>query len=203
MNFSLQKLYNWIKQNEINLFLCELAEKAILKECQIRKIQEWDSPSLYIDNIYNHIIKVLYSANSSNSKSEISLYEQLAEYKNASITVLQFALCEYDIYSEFNQNIIALASCLIGLKEDSNINNIANINNINKIIIGIIKNLEIDFSLIEKCINKILNEINTQEYNSDENTNDDDNPKFHFQNESMIYFAKTIEKEINSWEIKE
>ena len=116
---------------------------------------------------------------------------------------MQFALCEYDIYSEFNQNIIALASCLIGLKEDSNINNIANINNINKIIIGIIKNLEIDFSLIEKCINKILNEINTQEYYSDENTNDDDNPNFHFQNESMIFFAKTIEKEINSTEIKE
>jgi hypothetical protein len=180
-----------------------LAENAILKECQNKKIQEWDSPSVYIDNIYNHIIKVLNSANPSNSKSEISIYEQLAEYKNTSITVLQFALCEYDIYSEFNQIIISLASCLISLKEDNNINNIVNTNNINKIIIDIIKNLEIDFSLIENCINKILNMLNTQEYNSDENTSEDDNPKFQFQNESMICFAKTVEKEINSWEIKE
>jgi hypothetical protein len=116
---------------------------------------------------------------------------------------LQFALCEYDIYSEFNQTIIALASCLIGLKEDDNINNIVNTNDINKIIIDIIKNLEIDFSLIENCINKILNMLNTQENNSDENTNEDDNPKFQFQNESMICFAKIVEKKINSLEIKE
>ena len=116
---------------------------------------------------------------------------------------MQFALCEYDIYSEFNQTIIALASCLIGLKEDDNINNIVNTNDINKIIIDIIKNLEIDFSLIENCINKILNILNTQENNSDENTNEDDNPNFQFQNESMICFAKTVEKKINSLEIKE
>ena len=116
---------------------------------------------------------------------------------------MQFALCEYDIYSEFNQTIIALASCLIGLKEDDNINNIVNTNDINKIIIDIIKNLEIDFSLIENCINKILNMLNTQENNSDENTNEDDNPNFQFQNESMISFAKTVEKKINSLEIKE
>ena len=183
--------------------MCELAEKAILKECQNKKISEWDTPSVFIDNVYNHIIKVLCSANSSNSKSEIFLYEQLTEYKNTSITILQFALCEYDIYSEFNQTIIALASCLMGLKENDNINNIVNINSINTIFINIIKNLKIEYSLIEKCINKILKALNTQDYNSDENTSDDDNPKLHFQNESMIAFAKTIEKDIKSWEIKE
>lgn len=115
---------------------------------------------------------------------------------------MQFALCEYDIYSEFNQTIIALASCLISLKEDDNINNIVNTNDINKIIIDIIKNLEIDFSLIENCINKILNMLNTQENNSDENTNEDDNPNFQFQNESMICFAKTVEKKLIVWKLK-
>ena len=183
--------------------MCELAEKAILKECQNHKILELDSPSLFIDNIYNDIIKVLYSANSSNLKNEISIYEQFAEYKNTSITILQFALCEYEIYSEYNQIVIALASCLIGLKQDRNINSVVNINDINKIFIDIIKNLKIDYSLIENCINKILKELNTQECNSDEYTSDDENPKFHFQNENLISFAKTIEKDINIWEVKE
>ena len=183
--------------------MCELAEKAILKECQNKKITEIDSPSVYIDNIYNHIIKVLYSANSSNTKSEICLYEQFAEYKNTSITILQFALCEYDIYSEYNQVIIALASCLLSLKQDSNINNIVNINDVNTIFLDIIKNLKIEYFLIENCINKILKELNTQDYNSDENTSDDDIPKYHFQNENLISFAKAIEKDNNSWEIKE
>jgi hypothetical protein len=179
-----------------------MAEKAMMYYCPNLITLKLDSPSLFINTLYNQIINVFYSANSSNSKIQ-NLYEILAEYRNTSITLLQFALCEYDIYSEFNQTIIALASCLISLKEDDNINNIVNTNDINKIIIDIIKNLEIDFSLIENCINKILNMLNTQENNSDENTNEDDNPNFQFQNESMICFAKTVEKKINSLEIKE
>lgn len=106
----------------INFHLCEIAEKVMIYYCPNLITLKIDSPSLFINTLFNKIINVFYSANFSNSKIQ-NFYEILTEYRNTSITLLQFALCEYDIYSEYNQIIIALASCLICAKEKENENN--------------------------------------------------------------------------------
>ena len=115
------------------------------------------------------------------------------EFKNISITILQFALCEYDIYSEFNQITIALASCLISLKENEN-KKIIN-KNIYQNFIDILSNLKYDFSLIEKCKNKILKILNSDD-NSNENKKNEEILGFEFLNNHMISFVKIIE---NYW----
>ena len=80
-----------------------MAEKAILRYCN------WDinfeSPSNFIDTIYNKLI--------SKFKNDKLLIDKINKYKDMSITLLEFAICEYDLYSEFNQIILALSSCYI------------------------------------------------------------------------------------------
>ena len=154
-----------------------------------------DSPSLFVESIYNQNIKLFLSANNSDSKIKKYIYEQLADYKNTSITILQFALCEYDIYSEFNQIIISLASCLICAKEKEN-------ENIYLYIKDIINNINIDFSLIEKCISKIISIFNSEEENSDENTNDEESPRLNFQKDNIISLTNIIENDIINFEKK-
>ena len=192
----MKKLNEWIKKNDINFNLCQLAEKAMSNYCPNLYAPRIDSPSLFIDTIYNQIIKIFYCAKTSNSKNQNYLYEELAEYKNTSITILQFALCEYDIYSEFNQIIIALASCLICAKEKEN--DKQKIKGFYQNIISIIKILKIDLSLIEKCMSKIMINFNSEENNSDENSNDEESPKFKFQKENIIFLVNIIENNINN-----
>jgi len=188
----LQKLNEWIKKNDINIALCQLAEKAIINDCPNLVKSQLDSPSLFIDMIFNQIIKIFYSAEASNSKINNSLYEALSECKNNTYIILQFALCEYDIYSEFNQIIIALASCLISSKEKEDDKNIY------QNIITLINNLNIEFGLIEKCMNKIINNFNSDEDDySDENTNDEEFPKI-----SPKYNINSL-GDINNFENKE
>ena len=190
---SLQKLYEWINKNKVNLTLCKLAEKAIINYCPNQTVPQLDSPSLFIDTIYNQILKFFFSSNNENLKDHNGLYDKIMEFKNTSITILQFALCEYDIYSEFNQIIIALASCLISLKENEN-KKIIN-KNIYQNFIDILSNLKYDFSLIEKCKNKILEILNSED-NSNENNKNEEILGFEFLNNHMISFVKIIE---NYW----
>ena len=134
-------------------------------------------------------MEVFYSAYSSNSKNENNLYEVLSEIKNTAYIFLQFAFCEYDIYSSFNQIIIALASCLLSSKEKEEDKNKIIYQN----IIKLIKNLNIDFGLIEECMNNIIINFNSdEEDNSDENTVDEESPKSNTQKENNISL-----KEIN------
>ena len=154
-----------------------------------------DSPSLFIELMYNQNIKLFLSANNPNSNIKKYINEQLAEYINTSITILQFALCEYDIYSEFNQITISLASCLICAKQKEN-------ENIYLYIKNILNNINIDFSLIEKCISKIVYIFNSEEDNSDDNTSDEESPRLNFQKDNIILLTNIIENDIINFEKK-
>ena len=55
---SLQKLYELIKQKNININLCQLAEKAMINYCPNIIYSIIDSPSLFIESIYNKNIKL-------------------------------------------------------------------------------------------------------------------------------------------------
>lgn len=178
----------------INFHLCQIAEKAIIYYYPNLVTLRMDSPSLFINTLFNQIINIFYSSNSSNSKIQ-NLYEILAEYRNASITLLQFAFCEYEIYSEYNQIIIALASCLICAKEKENENN--KIGNFYKNIICIINSLKIDISLIEECMSKIINNFNSEENSFDEKTSDEEYPIFNFHKDNIISLTNIIENKIN------
>ena len=161
-----------------------------------------DSPSLFIETIYNHIINIFYSANISDLKSQNIIYEELAGYKNTSITILHFALCEYDIYSEFNQIIIALASCLICAKEKEN--HEYKIDGFYQNIISLIKYLKFDLSLIEKCTSKIISNFESEENNnSDLNTNDEESSLFNLQKINIIVLESMIKNNINNMKNKE
>lgn len=163
-------------------------------------MSELNSPSLFIDMVFNKIIQIFYSASSLDSKNKINLYEVLSEFKNTSYIILQFALCEYDIYSEFNQIIIALASCLISSKEkiDDNLNRK---NNIYQNIITLINYLNIDFGQIEKCMNKIIINLNSKEDDySQENTKDEENPLINFNKDNFTFLTNIYE---NNFEKKE
>ena len=139
--------------------------------------------------IFNKLMEVFYSAYSPNSKIQNNLYEVLSECKNTSYIFLQFALCEYDIYSSFNQIIIALASCLLSSKEKEEDKNKIIYQN----IIKLIKYFNIDLGLIEECMNNIIIIFNLdEEDNSDENTFDEESPKSNTQKENNISL-----KEIN------
>ena len=82
-----------------------MAEKAILKYCN------WeiniDTPSDFIDNFYNSLLFKY--------KNNNNIIEKLNEYKDISITILQYAICEYNIFCEYNQYIISLSSCFISI----------------------------------------------------------------------------------------
>ena len=195
LHSELLKLNKWIKANNINLNLCQLAEKAIINYCPKIKDPKLDSASIFIEIIYNQIIKIFYSANSTNSNFRNSLYDKLLEYKNISLDILQFSFSEYDIYFEYNQIIIALASCLVCAKQKENENFYQN-------IIYIIKNLKVDYSLIEKCMYKILNNLNSEDNSDDDITTDEESPGFNIQNESIITLTKKIENDFKNLENK-
>jgi hypothetical protein len=117
------------------------------------------------------------------------------DYKNISLDILQFSLSECDIYYEFNQIIIAFSSCLTCVKQKENDNN--KIENIYQNMVSIIKNIKIDFSLIEKCMAKIINNLSSED-NNDDNNPDDESPKLNFQSDNIIFLTKIIENDIKN-----
>ena len=70
--------------------------------------------------------------------------------------------------------------------------------NIYQNFIDILSNLKYDFSLIEKCKNKILEILNSED-NSNENKKNEEILGFEFLNNHMISFVKIIENYGKSW----
>ena len=140
-------------------------EKAILKYCKWNL--NFNSPSEFIDTVYNE----LFSKYKNNKK----LVEIINKSKDISITLLQYAICEYNIYSEYNQFIIALSSCFISINQDINQEKgenecTENINDIQKELKAILENIlnkiNLDKNLIESCSSLILKYLEKDDDNN-------------------------------------
>ena len=154
-----EEFYQWCKDNEIDFQFSNWAKKLILKNSSEKNIT-------WCNNIINLIFEKLLQKLTFSKEKIFNLIE-------ISKTFIQFSLNDYIIYSKYNQVIIALSSILSSLSNDFN-EEIPNKElEINR---NIIKNLFkefddfIDFSLIEKCSEDILNTINL----SLEKDNDED-----------------------------
>ena len=152
-----------------------MAEKALLKYCNWKI--NINSPSDFIDMIYNNLL-IKYNNNK-------DIIEKINKYKEISITLLEFAICEYNIFSKYNQIIICLSSCLISMKQildeeknqcidNTNDNNIDIQNKLKEILDNIINKINFDKNLIDSCSNIILNNL---EKDDEENIEKGDNEK--------------------------
>ena len=158
---------NWVCKNNVNLPCCFLAEKAILKFCK------WDfninPPSDLIDTIYNNL--TLKFKNNDKSLQIIN------KYKDISITLLEYAICEFNIYSQYNQIIIAFSSCYITInkikeeEENDKEENFEIQNYLKDILDEIIKNINIDNNLIKSCSSSILLFLEKDDEDNEENEN--------------------------------
>lgn len=140
-------------------------EKAILKYCKWNL--NFNSPSEFIDTVYNELF--------SKYKNNVKLVEIINKSKDISITLLQYAICEYNIYSEYNQFIIALSSCFISINQDINQEKgeneyTENINDIQKELKAILENIlnkiNFDKNLIESCSSLILKYLEKDDDNN-------------------------------------
>ena len=164
----IKQFKNWVCNHNIDLSCCFLAEKAILKYCN------WelniDTPSFFIDTILNELF-VKY-------KNDNKVIECLNKYKDISITILQFAICEYNIYDKYNQMIISLCSLFISnnldidndeeIKEYINKNNINIQNELKKILDNIVNNIDFNKNLLESCKFLILQKLEKDEGNNED-----------------------------------
>ena len=181
---------------------CFLAEKAILKYCNW--IINIDTPSFIID-------KILYDL-FSKYKNDQKVIEALNKYKDISITILQFAMCEYNIYYKYNQFIISLCSLVISVNLEIDVNEEIKkcINNINlqqelkKILGNIVNNIDFVKNLIDSCKSLILKKLEKEEdINDDEKDNQkqekekEDNYNINYQleitrSDSILSFSEAI-----------
>ena len=144
-----------------------MAEKEILKYCK------WDfninTPSDLIDTIYNNLTLKF----DGNDKS----IQIINKYKDISITLLEYSICEFNIYCQYNQITIALSSCYITIskiKEDEEYGNEESCkiqNYLKDILDEIIKNINLDKILIESCSSLILNFLEKDSEDNEENEN--------------------------------
>ena len=147
-----------------------MAEKALLKYCNWKI--NINAPCDFIDIIYNNL-ELKYNNNE-------SAIEKINKYKDISITLLEFAICEYSIFSEYNQIIISLSSCLIGinqnLEEESNESNeITDIQNeLKENIEKILNMINFDKNLVDSCSSLILKFLEKED---DENEKEDEEKK--------------------------
>ena len=145
-----------------------MAERALLKYCNWKI--NMNSPSDLIDVIYNNLI-FKYKDNG-------SIIEKINQSKDISITILEFAICEYDIFSEFNEIIICLSSCFISLKQNADEENNESVEKIDiqtelkEILNQILNNINLDKNLIESCSSLILKSLQKDE---DDNNNNEKN----------------------------
>ena len=162
-------------------------EKAILKYCK------WNinlnSPSEFIDTVYNELFCKF--------KNNKHIVEKINKTKDISITLLQYAICEYKIYSEFNQFIIALSSCFISINQDIEQENgksecIENTTDIRKelkeILEKILNNINFDKNLIESCSSLILKNLEID----DDNEKNEENEKKEKDNSLDINYQLDI-----------
>lgn len=147
-------------------------EKALLKYCKWNI--NFNSPSEFIDTVYNELF-LKY-------KNSGKLVEKINKSKDISITLLQYAICEYNIYSEFNQFIIALSSCFISINQDIDQENVENdckenINDIEKelkeILENIINRINFDKNLVESCSSLILKCLEKDDDNNENEENEE------------------------------
>ena len=147
-----------------------MAEKALLKYCNWKI--NINAPCDFIDIIYNNL-ELKYNNNE-------SAIEKINKYKDISITLLEFAICEYSIFSEYNQIIISLSSCLITInqnfEEESNefSEKIDIQNELKEIIENILNKISFDKNLIDSCSSLILKFL---EKDDDENEKEDEEIK--------------------------
>ena len=174
-------------KHNISLPFCFLVEKAILKYCK------WNininSPSEFIDTVYNELFYKF--------KNNQQIVEKINKSKDISITLLQYAICEYKIYSEFNQFIIALSSCFISINQDIDQENgksecIENTTDIVKelkeILEKILNNLNFDKNLVESCSSLILKYLEID----DDNEKNEENEKKEKDNSLDINYQLDI-----------
>ena len=179
-----------------------MAEKTILKYCN------WelniDSPSSFIDIILNEIF-IKY-------KNDNKVIEALNKYKDISITILQFAICEYNIYAKYNQMIISLCSLFISINLDIDIdeeikeyiikNNINIQNELKLFLENIVNNDYFNKNLIESCKSLILKKLEKDEENNEDDEDSgkkekDDSLDINYQleitrNDSNLSFLEVI-----------
>ena len=159
-------------KHNISLPCCFLVEKAILKYCKWNI--NFNSPSEFIDTVYNELFCKF--------KNNKQLIEKINKSKDISITLLQYAICEYKIYSEFNQFIIALSSCFISINQDIDQENgksecIENTTDIVKelkeILEKILNNINFDKNLVESCSSLILKYLEKDDDNEKNEENEE------------------------------
>ena len=174
-------------KHNISLPCCFLVEKAILKYCKWNI--NFNSPSEFIDTVYNELFCKF--------KNNKHIVEKINKTKDISITLLQYAICEYKIYSEFNQFIIALSSCFISINQDIEQENgksecIENTTDIQKelkeILEKILNNLNFDKNLVESCSSLILKYLEKD----DDNEKNEENEKKEKDNSLDINYQLDI-----------
>ena len=165
-----------------------MAEKALLKYC------DWKinihSPSDFIDMIYNNLL-IKYKNNN-------DIIEKINKYKDINITLLEFAICEYNIFSKYNQIIICLSSCLISLKQtiDDEENNqcIEIQNELKEIVDNIINKINFDKNLIDSCSILILNNLEKDDEQNDEKVDkENQNEIKEKENENILSINNQLE----------
>lgn len=130
-----------------------MAEKAILKYCN------WelniDPPSDFIESIYNYMY-LKY-------KNNDLIIEKINKIKDICETLLQFSLCEYKIYSSYNQIIISLSCyfiCISHINDDEEKDECSKRddiqNDLKDILDKITNSINIGKKIIEDCSSLIL-----------------------------------------------
>ena len=159
-------------KHNISLPCCFLVEKAILKYCKWNI--NFNSPSEFIDTVYNELLCKF--------KNNEQLIEKINQSKDITITLLQYAICEYKIYSEFNQFIIALSSCFLSINQDIDqekgksecIENTMDIQKeLKEILEKILNNLNFDKNLVESCSSLILKYLEKDDDNEKNEENEE------------------------------
>lgn len=169
-------------------------EKAILKFCKWNI--NFNSPSEFIDTVYNELFNKF--------KNNEQLIEKINKSKDISITLLQYAICEYNIYSDYNQFIIALSSCFISINQDIDQekgknecteNTIDIQKELKEILEKIVNNLNFDKNLIDSCSSLILKYL---EKDDDNEQNEENEEKEKDNSLDINYQLDTTRTELNS-----
>ena len=119
-----------------------------------------NSPSDFVDLIYENLFFKYRNNN--------LIREKIKEYKDISITLLEYSICEYQIFSKYNQIVVCLSSCYITINQNKEKEqNECIVNNIDieikhelkKFLDQTISNLNLDKILIDSCISLILESL--------------------------------------------